>query len=170
MFDIYFNFDDISISSIESSDIDSVKEWLEAQKCNGNTSEQYLNIDEFRERFIESYVSETEFFVKINKEEKLIGIIKGRIEFKQNNEVWIWCYVIDNSMKNKDLGNRLVTNLTSYFNREFGIYNFFTICAEDNEDTKEFWRNNGFKLIRIAENYFDNNGQKVDMLIYKMEK
>ena len=167
MFDISLNFDNITICSIERKDISTVKEWLELQKYDGNSNEKYLNVDEFSERFLESFVCESEFLVKVTIENKLIGIIKGRVEFRHKNEVWIWCYVIDNGINNNELGSVIVDNLTSYFIKEFGIYNFYTVIAEDNNDVIKFWGDQGFKLLRVAENYFENNGEKADMLILK---
>ena len=55
------------------------------------------------------------------------------------------------------LGSKIVNKIISYFNREFGIYNFFTISDENSKETKEFWCKNGFRLHRIAENYFEND-------------
>ena len=163
MFDVNLNVNDLSICSLNRADIIPIKQWLETQ----NSNESYLNIDEFSERFIESYVSENEFFVKILKDNEFIGIIKGRIEFKNGNEVWIWTFIINNNLKKDNLESIILDNLEKYFAEEFGIYNFFTIIAEDNVDAKKFWSSNGFKLLRIAENYFKSDGKDIDMLIYK---
>ena len=167
MFDINFSVDDINICSMESSDIIPAMEWLEEEKQKGNLNEKHLNILELRERFLESYLSEGEFFLKIVKEKKFVGILKGRIEFKINNEVWIGYYIIDEDMQKKGLDSIILKHLTNYFDKELGIYSFFTVVSEDNLETIAFWNKNGFSLIRIAENYFDSDGQDTNMLIFR---
>ena len=167
MFDINFKFEDINISSMESPDIVPAMEWLDAEKNKGNLHEKHLNIKELRERFLESYLSEGEFFLKIIKEKQFVGILKGRIEFKNSNEVWILYYIIDRNLKNKGIDSIILENLTSYFYKELGIYSFFTVVSEDNLEIEAFWNRNGFSLVRVAENYFDNEGKNINMLIFK---
>lgn len=167
MFDINFSFEDINICSMESSDIVPAMKWLEAEKYKGNLHEKHLNIRELRERFLESYLSEGEFFLKITKGKEFVGMLKGRIEFKNSNEVWILYYIINRDLKNKGMDSIVLGNLTSYFDKEFGIYSFFTIVSEDNLETKAFWNKNGFTLVRVAENYFENDGQDINMLIFR---
>jgi ribosomal protein S18 acetylase RimI-like enzyme len=167
MFDINFSFDNMNISSMESADIISAMEWLVSEKRKGNLDERYLNIRELRERFLESYLSEGEFFLKIIKGQDFVGMLKGRIEFKSSNEVWIWYYIINKDLKSKGIDSIILENLTSYFDKEFGIYSFFTVVSEDNIETKAFWNRNGFNLVRIAENFFENDGGDINMLIFK---
>jgi len=166
MFDVNFEFEDIKICSMENIDIVPTMEWLEAEKYKGNFDEKHLNIKELRERFLESYLSEGEFFLKILKGKEFVGMLKGRVEFKTNNEVWIWYYIIDRDLKNKGIDSIILTNLLKYFDKEFGIYSFFTVVSEDNLETKSFWNKNGFTLFRVAENYFQDHGHGVNMLIF----
>ena len=170
MFDINLSIDDINICSMESSDIVPAMEWLETEKRKGNLDEKHLNIKELKERFLESYLSEGEFFLKIIKEKEFVGMLKGRIEFKTSNEVWIGYYIIDEDMQKKGIDSILLKHLTNYFDKEFGIYSFFTVVSEDNLETKAFWNRNGFSLIRVAENYFENDGQNINMLIFRKKQ
>jgi len=167
MFDINFSVDDINVCSMESSDVVSAMEWLEAEKRKGNLYDEYLNIGELKERFLESYLSEGEFFLKIIKEKKFVGIIKGRIEFKNYNEVWIGYYIIDRQLNIESLDSVILGNLTNYFDKEFGIDSFATMVPEDNLVAKAFWSRNGFSLVRVSENYFESSGKDVNMLIFR---
>ncbi|MCD3331341.1 GNAT family N-acetyltransferase, partial [Clostridium botulinum] len=81
MFDIKLEFDNIKILSIEKEDVSPIYKWI---RCNNqflqNEGNENITYDKFYEHFLEYYFSECEFFLKINKENKLIGIFKGRTE------------------------------------------------------------------------------------------
>ena len=167
MFDINFCVDDINVCSMESPDVVSAMEWLEAEKHKGNLYDEYLNVRELKERFLESYLSEGEFFLKIIKEKQFVGILKGRIEFKNNNEVWIGYYIIDRQLKIDGLDSVILRNLTNYFDKEFGIDSFSTMVSENDLKAKAFWSRNGFSIVRVSENYFESSEQDVNMLIFR---
>jgi hypothetical protein len=42
------------------------------------------------------------------------------------------------------------------------------VPAKDTDITR-FWVNNNFKLIRVSKNFFNINGEEIDMLILKAE-
>lgn len=167
MFDIDFNFEDFTVSSLKNKDIKTVEGWLLSQNEKGGFSENKINLSEVKERYIESLISESEFFLKIVQKDKIIGIIKGRLEFKPLNEVWIWYFIIEKDLRHEHLGSKVLENLTAYFNSELGKYSFFSVVEADNPPAKKFWKSNGFNVIRVAEDYFDYGGNFVDMLIYK---
>ena len=167
MFDINFCVDDINVCSMESPDVVSAMEWLEAEKHKGNLYDEYINVRELKERFLESYLSEGEFFLKIIKEKQFVGILKGRIEFKNNNEVWIGYYIIDRQLKIDGLDSVILRNLTNYFDKEFGIDSFSTMVSENDLKAKAFWSRNGFSIVRVSENYFESSEQDVNMLIFR---
>ena len=54
-----------------------------------------------------------------------------------------------------------------YFSDSFCINDVYTIVVEDNCGTEYFWNKNGFKLYRISDNYFENDGKLPDMRILK---
>lgn len=165
MFDITINFDDITITSIEKKDIIAIQEWINSQ--NTNYSNRTLKIKEINERFLEYYVSEGEFFLKIKKSRNLIGILKGRIEFKNSIEVWIWCFVIDSELRSQNIGSRILGEMEKYFNKIYGISTLFTIISNDNSRELKFWERNKFKLQRVSKDFFNVDDNYIDMLILK---
>jgi RimJ/RimL family protein N-acetyltransferase len=170
MFDINIHFEDITISSIEQENVIEIQKWINTQdNYDGKALVKPLDFDEFVERFIEYYMSESEFFLKIKKSDKLIGIFKGRVEFKNPNEVLIWCYIIDGSLREKGYGTKILNNILSYFKNNLGIVNFSTGIVEGNMKAIRFWNKNRFSLLRISKNFFNIEGKEFDMLILKRQ-
>lgn len=170
MFDISFEFDDINVTSLESTDLSYTQKWLNQQSnfyINGGNS---IGDKEFHERFLEYYVSEGEFFLKIKKSDKLIGLLKGRIEFKNNNEVWIWYFIVDSNCRGKEIGSRILNELCKYFRKNYGIYDFYTGIIDGDKKSFHFWNKNNFALFRISEDYFSTENKKMNMLILKNSK
>jgi ribosomal protein S18 acetylase RimI-like enzyme len=168
MFDVKIDFDDISITSVEKEDIKFIDEWLNSQKNYIEKPALYsIGYDELYERFIEYYVNECEIFLIININGKLSGILKGRIEFKTPSEVMFWCFFIDNSLRNKGIGSRVINEVISYFNKMYGIQHFFTSAMEEEKRNIKFWKDNGFKVLRIAKNFYEIDGMQKDMIILK---
>lgn len=167
MFDIHLDIGNISISSIEKEDLISIQKWINTQYYYSD-NEKPLVLKDFYERFLEYYVSENEFFLKINKEDKMIGVLKGRMEFKSTNEVWIWYYLLENEYRRKGIGSAIINGIIKYFQEELGIYSFFVLVSEKDINILNFWKKNKFKLLRVSKDFFNIAGEKKDMLILKL--
>jgi len=168
MFDVHFDIENISVSSIEKEDVLSVQHWINNQYINSEI-EKPLMFKDFYERFLEYYVSENEFFLKFNMNDKLIGVIKGRIEFKNSNEVWLWYYLLDNEHRTQGLGSKIIKSIIKYFNVELGIFDFFAGVCEKDIGIIRFWKKNNFKPIRISKDFFNISGEDMDMIILKFQ-
>jgi hypothetical protein len=166
MFDINIEFDEINISSIENQDLKSVQNWFNNEGL-GYKTENPLKFNDFYKRFIEYYASECEFFLKINCKQKLIGIVKGRVEFKKDNEVWFTDFLLDNENRNEKISIDILDKVMHYFCNSYGIDNFFAAVKEEDIMVMEFWKGNQFKIQRISKNYYDINEEKKDMFILK---
>lgn len=169
MFDIHININDINISSIEKEDVIAIQQWINNQNCNFKDNANPLGFKEIYERFLEYYVGEGEFFLKINKDNILIGILKGRIEFKNPNEVWFWYFILDDIYRGKGIGSEVIRGVKDYFSNKLGIYDFYTGVSQKDRGVLKFWSKNDFKLIRISKNFFNVNGEEMDMLVLKKE-
>lgn len=167
MFDINIDLNDVSISSIERDDIVFIQKWINEQNSSNAGSEKPLGLKEIYERFLEYYVSEGEFFLKITKKEKLIGVLKGRIEFKTINEVWFWYFLLDNQYRELGIGSDIIKNVKDYFMNELGIYDFYTGVCEKDLRILKFWSKNKFAITRISKGYFNINNEDLDMIVLK---
>jgi RimJ/RimL family protein N-acetyltransferase len=164
MLELEINFNDINVSNVEKKDLTQIQAWMEVEKqfVYGENS-----LEELYERYLESYISECEFFLKINKKNELIGILKGRLEFKNPNEVWIWFFYLNNEYRTIDVGVKIIQELINYFFDEYGIDIYFTRIIKADGENVGFWKNIGFKIVRMVKDFYCIDGKYMDMLIMK---
>jgi len=168
MFDIDMQFNDVNICSIENEDVVFIQDWFNSK--HGVCDKNAIDLQEFHKRFLEYYVSECEFFLKINKNNKFIGVIKGRIEFKNPNEVWFSCYLLDSGERGKGLGTDIINYVVKCFNESYGINSFYVAVELENPTMLRFWKNNRFELQRVCKNLYGLQFQAKDMLLLKREE
>ena len=164
MLDVEIEFKDMKISSVEQKDLVGIQKWMETNKV---FLKEESTLEELKNRFLESYISECEFFFKIEKSEKLAGILKVRVEFKRQNELWIWFFYLDNVCNKEDLRSGIIKYLMNYFNRRYGVNIFFARVIKDETNSIVFWKNIGFDLARIVKNFYNVNGKYIDMMLMK---
>lgn len=165
MFNIDIDFDNIRIMNLEKEDIYNVKEWIGNQKVFSTEDELNYGVKEFYERYLEYYVSEGEYFLKILCGNELIGIIKGRIEFKNPNEVWIMCYLIDVKFYNNETSNKIINEFLKHLYNNYGIRNFYTFVSSNNLDMLKLWTSNNFEIIRKTKNFLKTKNENKNILI-----
>jgi len=167
MFNIDIKFDDVSIVNVEKEDIFIIENWINNQQ--GFNIKEGLNygIADFYERYLEYYVSEGEYFLKVLRGSELIGIIKGRIEFKNPNEVWIMCYLIEYKLQDNKLSTLIINEFLKHLNGNYGICNFYTFVSANNKEMLKLWENNNFKIVRVTSNFFEIDSEDKDILILK---
>lgn len=164
MLELEISFNDINISNISENDLTQIQAWMEVEKqfAYGENS-----LEELHERYLESYISECEFFLKINKKDELIGILKGRLELKNPNEVWIWFFYLNSEYRNSNIGMKIIQELINYFSDEYGIDICFTRIIKEDGENIGFWKNIGFKIVRRVKDFYYIDGKHMDMLIMK---
>lgn len=168
MFDVNFNYNDICITSVELEDIRLINDFINSQNSISlKSGEMLINYDELYQRFLEYYVGECEFFIKISNNDDIIGIMKGRIEFKNQNEVWILNFLIGDAMRNRGYGSSILYNVIQYFNRIYGIKEFFSCITEKDKKSLKFWENNGYKMVRIVNDFYNFENRKNNMFLMK---
>ncbi|MBV7273081.1 GNAT family N-acetyltransferase [Clostridium thailandense] len=166
MLEVELRFDDIYISSIKKENLLQIQKWMTMQK---QFVDDDMGLKELEERFLESYISECEFFLKIDKKNELIGIIKGRMEFKNPNEVWIWSFYIDDKYKNTTINSETIKQLLNYFSKGYGIDIFYTRIIKNDRDSLLFWKIMGYKPVRVVKDFYSINDKYMDMLIMKKQ-
>lgn len=167
MFDIKTNFDDIEISCLDIKDILLTKKLLDEQKINYDNLISGLSIGDFFDRYMESLISESEMFLKICKNKKIIGLLKGRVEFKNPNEVWFQYLFIIQEYRENGIGSKILDKSIEYLTKN-NMFNIFFALVEDNNDRAiNFLKNNSFTFYRGVQNYFQSNNIHADMNIYR---
>lgn len=167
MFKINIESNGINIRNIEEEDILYIQKWFNYQQLFYTDKNKPLDLKEFYERYLEYYLSEGEFFLKILKEDTIVGMIKGRVEFKNPNEVWIGCFMIDRNLRNKGFGSKILKGFTNYLWMRHGICIFYSGVIKGDNSALNFWKGNGFTALRVAKDYFSTDGKKEDLLILR---
>ncbi|MBZ9608555.1 GNAT family N-acetyltransferase [Clostridium estertheticum] len=167
MFNIDIKFDDVSIMNVEKEDILKIKNWTNKQQAFNIEARLNYDIKEFYERYLECYVSEGEYFLKVLHGSELIGIIKGRIEFKNPNEVWIMCYLIEIRLYDADISNIIINEFSKHLHENYGMCHFYTFVSSNNNAMVEFWKRNNFEESRVTSNFFKINSEDKDIIILK---
>ena len=157
MLDVSFNFDDIEITNILQEDLSAITRQSESDK--------HFSIARLNERFLESYLSECEYFLKISHGGDLIGLVKGRVEFKKPHEAWIWFYYLKENGDGGQLARMAAEKLLEYLNEEYSVRDFYIRVPVEELKAIEFWKGMGFKLQREVKDFYFIDGQNVDMLI-----
>lgn len=166
MIDIEITFKDINVSNIEKKDLPQIHTWM---KLENQFIDKENNLKDLNERFLESYISECEFFLKITKGNTLIGIIKGRLEFKSLNEMWIWFFYLNDKYQSTGLNYDIINELMNYFSEEYDVSIFFTRLLNNDHENVNFWKDIGFRIVRMVKSFYDIGGKYIDMLIMKKE-
>lgn len=151
MFHIDLEINGINIVSVEETDLNDVYQFIIDEDI-------FFDSTYFYERFLEYYLSECEFFLKINRYDQLVGIIKGRVEFKNPNQVWLSYFLLDNKLRNRGMGSTILKNLVTYFINECGIVNFYVNVKKTDFGTLDFWFNNRFSTLGF---YYDINDKNI---------
>lgn len=168
MFNLKAVIDDIVISEINKEDLIYVRLWINSQNdIDKNFNSKPVTFEEILERFLEYYISENEIFLKITKDKKIIGIFKGRFEFKDINQFIIWYFLIDEKYRNKGIGSKIITNLIEYSKNKMNIDEICSVTIKDNYNGIRFWENLGFKQMRTVKGFFEMGNTTKDMIILK---
>lgn len=160
MLNVNFTYDNIFINSIEEKDKESVGSWLSRKDDKNN---KIFNLKEFNDRFLEYYISESEFFLKVERGSRIIGVIKGRIEYKNENQIWFWYFNIED----QSLSSLLLKHTIEFFKNEFSINDFYAVVDEKSE-LMGFYKENKFMLSRVSKNFFKSENDNLDMFILKL--
>ncbi|AGK97028.1 GNAT family N-acetyltransferase [Clostridium pasteurianum] len=167
MFDVNIKYGDFSISSVEREDVKHIQLWYNNQKSFLYNSNDYLGTNEFYERFLEYYMSECEIFLKIIKRNNIIGIFRGRIEFKNKNIVWASCFAMESASLDNNEGNIILDKILKYFLHNFGIEDFLIGVSVKDKKILNVLKNSGFQMVRISNDFFMNESNNGNAVILK---
>lgn len=167
MFDINIEFDDIKISSITRDDLSNIQKWINSQDCIYNLT--HLDLNEMKEIFLQYYINECEFFLKIKKGSELIGIMKGRVEFKNPVEVWILYFIIDKNNRSVGLGTKILNNFVGSLREKYALHHFYTCIPEVEKSFIKFLNKNDFKLIRVSKCPYFACAKETNMYVMNLQ-
>ena len=163
--------DNLLIRNIEAHDLKLVLDCINEAEENFKTLGRDILLDyyELEQRYLESLMNSLEYFCGIFIEEKLIGIIKGRIENRVEEELWILSYLLLHEYRNKGIGTKVLKAIEEYFHLNYSIDKYCILILDSNKKGLKFWMDNHYLISRKTNSLGLDNGSKMIILdkLYK---
>lgn len=157
-------YDNFSFNNIGINEIDEIEAWFKTEFKKEFVCSDIIELSSLREKVVESIISESEFFLKILINGNISGIIKGRLELGEENEVYIVYLFLKDQYRNKGYGKKVLEALISAFNNKFQVHEFFALVEEKEDSALKFFKENGFQLLRISKDFYLSEDRKVFIL------
>lgn len=165
MLDVVIPIGNLYITNVLEDDIKEIGHWIKLQNYNKNDVKFIeLNEKELYDRYLECYLSECEFFLKIKNCNKLIGILRGKAEFKKSNEITFVFMLLENNIADEEACS-IISALTDYFYNEYSINNFYSYVVDGVNNYMKSWEKNNFFVINRYNQYYNFNNRAYDMLL-----
>lgn len=173
MIDIEINDDIICFENIKKDDYSMVLEWY-------NDIDEYkfatgidvpIKIEKLHKKFREVLISELEFFVGIYMKDskKCIGVVRGGVNTKFQDSLWINSIIIDKAYQRKGYGSRTIKLIIEFFEVHYNILNAYISVVDKNIKAKCFWENMNFIMFREMNNHLIIDNEKQNVLILKKQ-
>lgn len=131
-----------------------------------------ISLEKLTQKYAEVSICSTEFFVGIylNKENRMIGILKGSLKYIEKDAIWINSLVIDTGYQHYGYGSSAIDMLLSYLKENYEIRNVYLGVVEENIQGRSFWRKNSFLPLRVIESHIkmQNKWQNVIIMYRKL--
>lgn len=126
-----------------------------------------MTLENLMEKYAEVAICINEFFVGIycQKDNQMIGILKGRLEYENKNSVWISSIVIDQVFQNKGYGSLSIKMLLDHLKQFNRIKDAYLAVIEVNEQGIGFWNKNCFSEIRKIQNHIKLQDKHQNVII-----
>lgn len=133
-----------------------------------------MSIEDIIEKYLEVLISSHEFYAGIFKaaaspDPEMLGVIKGRIDYDNNEEAWISSVLIDSLQQGKGIGTAAVDSIMEHLNDTYGVKRVMVGILSGNAIGKEFWRKLDFKYIRTIDQYMKLNSKTEDFIIMRKD-
>ncbi len=163
MLNLSFYYYPIYVKSIDACDIENISAMLN-QDNSIFMERNSISIKKLRLRFLEHFVSDDDFFLKVQYGLKIIGIIKGRIDF-ENSSAWISLFYLENAYRKRGIGKSVYSEIESILFNEFKL-DFISVSVMINcLDEILFWENLGFSINRVVNNFYEYYDEKIPMVL-----
>lgn len=165
MVGVSFKFNDYIVSSVEEYGLEELNTWI---KVNNNKDNICYSLDNqmFYRRFLEYYVTESEYFLKVYRDGEIVGVFKGRLELEGKKELFIWLFVIKKELRNEGMGSEIIENIIEYFIGNYTVDTIKVGVIQDNLEGISFWNSNGFIVERVSKDFFqDEKGRARNLVI-----
>jgi ribosomal protein S18 acetylase RimI-like enzyme len=156
MFSINIHNETIYFKDINLNDLPQILEWYnkvdEFKFATGIDSP--ISLEELVKRYADIIISRSEIFTGIYLESgnKMIGILKGSLKYKDKDALWISSIVVDHEYQNKGYGSLAITLLLKYLRINNKVESAFLAVVEENVQGRAFWVKQKFRELKRIEN------------------
>ncbi len=178
MLTLKFTKDCLMFKDIAKDDLEQILNLYNQNEKNiyATGIDRLMSLEDIHEKYLEVLVSSYEFFTGIflhndgsADSSKLIGVVKGRIDYENSEEAWISSVLIDNRYQHQGIGTKSVNAIVNHLNHAYDIKKFFIGIISGNSIGRCFWQNMGFNYLRTIEQYMTLNHHAEDFIIMQKE-
>lgn len=158
--------DDISIRNIENNELKDVFYLINKSEDNLKAlgRECGLSYEDIKQRYLETLISSLDFFCGIFYKDKIIGFIKGRMENKNQYELYILSFLIIEEYRGIGLGSKVLSLFEEYFYLNFSVKVFYVMIIENNKSAYKFWAKNEYSIKRVIKGSEENDLMSIIIL------
>lgn len=135
--------------------------------------DRMMSLEDINEKYLEVLVNSHEFFTGVflseEDERKLVGVIKGRIDYENSEEAWISSILVDNRYQRLGIGTKAVETLIDMLHKSYDVKRFYIGIIAGNTIGRSFWQKLDFCYFRTIEQYIKLNTLSEDFIIMKRE-
>lgn len=169
MFPLNINNDTVFFEDIKLEHLPLILKWYnKVDDFRFATGIDYpITLDTLKKKYAEVAICSNEFFVGIytTKEKKMIGILKGRLEYENKNSVWISSIVIDPRHQKRGYGSSSINLLINYLKLINKVKSVYLAVIEENLQGRSFWEKHDFKELRRIENHLKLKDKPQNVII-----
>ena len=177
MLTINLNSDNLLFRDITKDHLNEVLKLYNQNEINMYATgiDRPMSFQDINQKYLEVLVNSHEFFAGIfiggemTPMNKMVGVIKGRIDYDNSEEAWISSILIDSSFQKSGLGTKSVSAILKLLRDNYDIKTAMIGILSGNTIGKEFWQKIGFHYIRTIQQYIRLNNKNEDFIIMKKD-
>jgi RimJ/RimL family protein N-acetyltransferase len=177
MLEINIEMDNLSFKDVTKESLEEVLKLYNQNEINiyATGIDRPMSIQDINQKYLEVLVNSHEFFASIffresqNSKKRMIGVIKGRIDYDNNEEAWISSILIDSSFQKGGIGTKVVSTIMRMLKDTYDIKAVMIGTLSGNGIGIGFWSKMGFNYIRTIEQYIKLNNKTEDFIIMKKD-
>ena len=177
MLTINLEIENLSFKDVTQESLEDVLKLYNQNEVNMNATgiDRPMSLQDIKQKYLEVLVNSHEFFTcvyihdQLKDMKKMIGVIKGRIDYDNNEEAWISSILIHNSFQKKGIGTKAVRAIIKMLKDTYDIKTVLIGILSGNAIGRGFWSKMGFNYIRTIEQYIKLNNKNEDFIIMKKD-
>lgn len=115
-----------------------------------------ITLEILTRKYAEVAICSSEFFVGIFQKTggRMVGILKGSLQYKNRDAVWISSIVIETTQQKKGYGTAAIELLLAHLKGTGKVREAYLAVIEDNVQGRNFWLKQSFRVLRRMESPF----------------